>query len=231
MIEIIPVLDLMSGIAVSGKSGHRETYKPLKTVYSPSSDPVQIANGLKSQGAQQIYIADLDAIEKKGSNLELIRKINHIMPVMMDWGVKDLNSFQFALEFADKVIVATETLKSLEELQKIFKKFPEERIDVSVDIKNGQLLSNELDISLEYFKEFLVDLNPSQIILLDISQVGTHGGFKKDLIEEFKDFKDSLILGGGIVPGEMESLNDNGIKKVLVGSALHNGDIPLNFKI
>jgi phosphoribosylformimino-5-aminoimidazole carboxamide ribotide isomerase len=227
MIEIIPVLDLMSGIAVSGKSGHRETYKPLKTVYSSYPDPVQIASSLKRQGAQQIYIADLDAIEKKGSNLELIRKINHILPVMMDWGVKDFKSFEFALEFANKIIVATETLKNLEELSKIFEKYPKDRIVVSVDIKNDHLLAKEMSISLNDFKEFLIDLNPSNIILLDISQVGTFNGFNMQLIDEFKEFKDSLILGGGITPSEIKSLNEKGLKKVLIGSALHKGDIPL----
>jgi len=227
MIQIIPVLDLMSGMAVSGKSGHRETYKPLKSVYSSSPDPVEIASALKRNGAQQIYIADLDAIEKKGSNLELVQKINYILPVMMDWGVKDLLSFDFALEFASKIIVATETLKSLDELQAIFEKFPKDRIVVSVDIKDGKLLAPEMDISLDLFKEKLRDLNPSQIILLDISKVGTHEGFHMSLIDEFADFNDSLILGGGIIPSEIKSLDEKGIKSVLVGSALHKGEIPL----
>lgn len=227
MIKIIPVLDLMSGMAVSGKSGHRETYKPLKSVYSFSPDPVEIASALKRSGAQQIYIADLDAIEKKGSNLELVQKINHILPVMMDWGVKDLLSFEFALEFASKIIVATETLKSLDELQAIFDKFPKDRIVVSVDIKDGKLLAPEMDISLDSFKERLRELNPSQIILLDISKVGTHEGFNMSLIDDFAEFKDSLILGGGIIPSEIKSLDEKDIKRVLVGSALHKGDIPL----
>jgi phosphoribosylformimino-5-aminoimidazole carboxamide ribotide isomerase len=227
MIQIIPVLDLMSGMAVSGKSGHRETYKPLKSVYSSSPDPVEIASALKRNGAQQIYIADLDAIEKKGSNLELVQKINHIIPVMLDWGVKDLLSFEFALEFASKIIVATETLKSLDALQAIFDKFPKDRIVVSVDIKDGKLLAPEMDISLDLFKEKLRDLNPSQIILLDISKVGTHEGFHMSLIDEFADFNDSLILGGGIIPSEIKSLDEKGIKSVLVGSALHKGEIPL----
>lgn len=229
--EIIPVLDLMSAMAVSGKSGHRETYKPLKSVYSSSPDPVEIASGLKRQGARQIYVADLDAIEKKGSNLELVQKINHILPVMLDWGVKDFKSFEFALDFAHKIIVATETLNSLDELQAIFEKFPQNRIVVSVDIKNGNLLSKEMDISLESFKNYLIDLKPSQIILLDISQVGTEKGFNKDLIDEFADFKDSLILGGGIVPSQIKSLNENGITKALIGSALHKGEIPLKLGI
>ncbi|HSO25789.1 MAG TPA: HisA/HisF family protein [Methanobacteriaceae archaeon] len=225
--QIIPVLDLMSGMAVSGKSCHRETYKPLKSVYSSSPDPVEIASALKRNRARQIYIADLDAIEKKGSNLELVQKINHILPVMLDWGVKDLLSFEFALEFASKIIVATETLKSLDDLQTIFHKFPKDRIVVSVDIKDGKLLAPEMDISLDLFKETLSELQPSQIILLDISKVGTHEGFNQSMIDEFSDFNDSLILGGGIIPSEIKSLGEKGIKSVLVGSALHKGEIPL----
>ena len=62
MIKIIPVLDLINNQAVSGKSGNRSTYTPLDTIYAPSSDPVQIANGLKINGASEIYIADLDLI-------------------------------------------------------------------------------------------------------------------------------------------------------------------------
>jgi phosphoribosylformimino-5-aminoimidazole carboxamide ribotide isomerase len=217
----------MSGMAVSGKSGHRETYKPLKSVYSSSPDPVEIASALKRNGAHQIYIADLDAIEKKGSNLELVQKINHILPVMLDWGVKDLLSFEFALEFASKIIVATETLKSLDDLQAIFHKFPKDRIVVSVDIKDGKLLAPEMDISLDLFKEHLMELRPSQIILLDISKVGTHEGFNQNLLDEFADFNDSMILGGGIIPSEIKSLGEKGIKSVLVGSALHKGEILL----
>ena len=88
-----------------------------------------------------------------------------------------------------------------------------------------------MDISLESFKNYLIDLKPSQIILLDISQVGTEKGFNKDLIDEFADFKDSLILGGGIIPSQIKSLNDTGIKRVLIGSALHKGEIPLKLGI
>ena len=60
MIKKIPVLDLKDGQAVSGKSGLRDTYQPLQTVFAPSSNPVEIAQGLKLNGADELYIADLD---------------------------------------------------------------------------------------------------------------------------------------------------------------------------
>ena len=78
---IIPVLDIKDGIAVSGKSGKRETYAPLKTIFSTSSSPSKIAEALSDAGARRMYIADLDAIEGKGSNLDVIRKINKYISV------------------------------------------------------------------------------------------------------------------------------------------------------
>ena len=32
MLEIIPVIDLMNSVAVSGKSGNRSEYTPLETI-------------------------------------------------------------------------------------------------------------------------------------------------------------------------------------------------------
>ena len=46
MIKKVPVLDLKDNVAVSGKSGLRDTYTPLQTVFAPSANPVDIANGL-----------------------------------------------------------------------------------------------------------------------------------------------------------------------------------------
>lgn len=229
MLEIIPVLDLMNSIAVSGKSGKRSTYTPLKTIFAPNSDPVTITTNLKMNGAGQIYIADLDLIEKKGHSLGTVKMLNTILPVMLDSGIRNLESFNFYLNYANKLIIATETLDSIEELHKIFDKFPKERIVVSLDIKNDKLLTNNLNMTLNEFKKELTDINPNEIILLDISRVGTKNGFNKDLLNNFSEFKNKLILGGGITKNEIIDLNNFGIKKVLVGSSLYKGEIKIIF--
>jgi len=230
MLEIISVLDLMNSTAVSGMSGNRETYKPLSSVFAPNSDPFFIANNLKINGAKEIYIADLDLIEKKGHNLDKIKMINTILPIILDSGIRDIKSFEFFLDYAYKLIVATETIESIEEIYKIFDKFPKERIILSLDIKDNKIYSNNFDISLNDFKKELLSLNPNEIILLDISKVGTNSGFNLKLIDEFSEFKDKLILGGGIIKEEILNLSNLGIKKALIGSALHNGEINLGFR-
>ena len=85
MIKKIPVIDLKENIAVSGKSGMRDTYQPLKTIFASSSNPIEIANGLKLNGADIMYIADLDLIESKGHNINDIKMINTIYMIWINF--------------------------------------------------------------------------------------------------------------------------------------------------
>ncbi len=227
--EIIPVLDLKNSVAVSGKSGNRDTYSPLKTIYASSSDPVEIAISLKRAGAKEMYIADLNFIERDGShNIYKIKEANMILPVIVDVGVDNLRTFEFMLDYAYKIIVATETLESVDELRKIFEKYPKERIIISVDVKNNELLSKNMDMDLKTFKDVLREIDPNEIILLDISSVGTEAGFNRELFNQFAEFSDKIILGGGITKDEIDEISSLGIKKALVGTALHKGEISLN---
>ena len=227
MIKKIPVIDLKQHQAVSGKSGMRDTYKPLNTVFAPSANPVEIAQGLKLNGADEMYIADLDLIESQGHNINDVRMVNTIIPVIFDGGVKNLESFEFFLEYAYKIIVPTETLESVDELRKIFEKYPKERIVVSVDTKNNELLAKNMDMTLSEFKEVLIELDPNDIILLDITGVGTEKGYNEYLLNEFEELKDKLIIAGGLNKGSLGELESLGIKRVLIGTSLHSGEVKL----
>ncbi len=227
MIKKIPVIDLKQHQAVSGKSGMRDTYQPLSTVFASSADPVEIAQGLKLNGADEMYIADLDLIESNGHNIMDVKMVNTILPVMFDGGVKNFESFEFFLDYAYKIIVPTETLESIEEMKKIFEKYPKERIVISVDVKNDELFTKHLGLNLSQFKEILKELDPNEIILLDITGVGTEKGYNKKLLEEFEDLKEKLIIAGGLNKDSLGELESLGIKKVLIGTSLHSGEVKL----
>ena len=225
MIKKIPVLDLKDGQAVSGKSGLRDKYQPLQTVFAPSSDPIEIAQGLKLNGADELYIADLDLIENKGHNINEIKMVNTIIPVILDAGVKNAEGFSFFLDYAFKIIIPTETLESIDDLYEICNKYPKERIVISVDVKNNELLSKNLDLSIKEFKDILIDVDPFQIILLDVSGVGINKGYNEELLNEFEDLKDKLIVAGGLNKDSITELEKIGIKKVLLGTSLHSGEV------
>lgn len=224
---IIPVLDLKNGTAVSGKSGKRETYTPLDTVFHDSSSPLKIAKALSKAGASRIYIADLDAIEGKGSNFQLIKNINDHISVMLDCGASNIEGVKIALEAADKVIVATETLKNIEDMDQIFNSFLEDKLIISIDIKNRKLFSKYLKISLEELIQKIKEINPQEVILLDISKVGSESGVNMDLIKKISSIGGSLIIGGGIRDEDIIQLEKAGLNKFLVGSALHKGKLKI----
>ncbi len=227
MIKKIPVIDLKQHQAVSGKSGMRDTYQPLNTVFASSANPVEIAQGLKLNGADEMYIADLDLIESKGHNINDVKMVNTILPVMFDGGVKNCESFEFFLDYAYKIIIPTETLESIEEMEKIFEKYPKQRIVISIDTKNNELLAKHLDLSLSDLKEILLRLDPDEIILLDITGVGTEKGYNRELLDEFSELKDKLIIAGGLNKDSLGELESLGIKKVLIGTSLHSGEVKL----
>ena len=227
MIKKIPVIDLKQHQAVSGKSGMRETYKPLNTVFAPSANPIEIAQGLKLNGADEMYIADLDLIDSHGHNINDIKMVNTILPVMLDAGVKDAESFAFFLDYAFKVIVPTETIESIDEIEEIFENYPKERIVLSIDVKNNELYSKNMDLNLDDLKKVLKVLDPNEIILLDISSVGTEKGYNKELLDKFSEFKDKLIVAGGLNKESIGELDSLGIKKVLIGTSLHSGEVNL----
>lgn len=121
--------------------------------------------------------------------------------------------FRIFPDYAYKIIIPTETLESVDEMKKIFEKYPKERIVISVDIKNNELLSEHMDIDLDEFKEILKELDPNEIILLDITGVGTENGYNKELLAKFDDMKDKLIIAGGLNKESLGELDSLGIKK------------------
>ncbi|MGZ7120044.1 MAG: HisA/HisF-related TIM barrel protein, partial [Methanobacterium sp.] len=134
-----------------------------------------------------------------------------------------------ALKVADKVIVATETLQNIEDLSLILDSFSKDRLVISVDIKNGKLFSKYLKISVEDLIKKIKELNPQEIILLDISKVGLERGVNLELIKKFQGMEKSLIIGGGIREHDIIQLEKIGINKFLVGTALHNGNLMVKF--
>ena len=88
-------------------------------------------------------------------------------------------------------------------------------------------MAKHLDTGLPEFKDILKRLDPNEIILLDITGVGTEQGYNKMLLEEFEELKEKLIIAGGLNKDSLGELESLGIKKVLIGTSLHSGEVKL----
>lgn len=219
--EVIPVLDIQRGIAVSGKSGERDKYSPLKTVYSNSADPLAIAENLPYE---KLYVADLDGIMHGSPDFDLLEKLCLRKKALVDAGLGSYAEVQRLAKLNCEIIIGTETLESLAVLKKAVEDYGG-RVWVSLDIKNDKTLSKFLPPDAPAAVKALAAAGVGKIILLNISAVGTLGGVDyallKALIQNFPEIE--FIVGGGIRKEDVKKLEKIGVKAVLIGTALHSG--------
>lgn len=222
---IIPVLDIKEGICVSGKSGNRNTYTKLESVYG--DNPFTIARNLKKDGAKLLYIADLDKIEENGNNDKLISQVNEIIPVLLDNGISSLENIETNKKICTTSILATETMENLEEVTKILKRDDIKDTVISIDIKNNHILIKNNDISLEDIISLINIYKPKYTIILNITKVGTKQQSNDKLVETIinKTPNTTHIIAGGITNESIKEYTKNNINNFLIGTQLHEGKL------
>jgi len=215
--EVIPVLDILRGKAVHAFRGQRKEYRPLESIYGTT--PQEISRNLPFR---RIYVADLDAITRGASNLELIRKIAREKELLLDPGIVTAGDVEKYRELEHTPVVGTETLGSLATLGEVLELFPD--LFASIDIKDGEVVSPFLPSPPEQCFETLHKEGVKNIIFLELSTVGTLSSPPFDYVDNIEHGgKVNLFLGGGIEPGDFEDLERRGAKGVLLGTALHKG--------
>jgi phosphoribosylformimino-5-aminoimidazole carboxamide ribotide isomerase len=231
--KIIPVLDVLDGVAVHAVRGKRKNYQPLKSVLCASSEPVDVAAALKALGFSELYVADLDAITGGLPNLSLFKRIADAtgLKLMVDAGVTSLKAAEEVLDSqVSKVIVGTETLTSAGFVGKAVDSFGSEKIVVSLDLMGDRVLSGfelgRLAEPVAFLRE-LEGMGVSQVIVLDLQKVGSGEGvntlFLKDVL---KNVKVDVLVGGGVRDiKDLLELKELGVFGVLVATALHSGEI------
>jgi phosphoribosylformimino-5-aminoimidazole carboxamide ribotide isomerase len=230
--KIIPVLDIKGGLVVHGVAGEREKYKPVSGI-AESSNPVEIASTFqKLFGVDEIYVADLDAITKKGSNLEIITRIRETtgLNILLDYGIRLVSDIEPLLKTGiDSVVVATETMRDLDIMEESISKF-KDNIVGSLDLKMGMPISSNPDIvktsPIDITKQF-EKMGLSRLIILEISLVGTSKGpIHEVLINVSKETSMRIVSGGGVrYRQDLVDLFKIGVTEALVATALHKGHI------
>jgi phosphoribosylformimino-5-aminoimidazole carboxamide ribotide isomerase len=219
--DVIPVIDIMGGVAVAGQRGERERYHPLQSIYSRTSDPIAIANALPYE---KLYVADLDGIIQRRPDYSLLWELSLTKKTMVDAGIVSFEDVKKLAHMRCDVILGTETLGGLEVLRKSIATYGD-RILVSLDMKNSRVLSTFLPSSPLDVVRILKEEGVRRLIFLDISSVGTLEGGSYEIIELLvKNFPCiEFTVGGGIRPEDLEKMEKIGIEAVLVGTALHRG--------
>jgi phosphoribosylformimino-5-aminoimidazole carboxamide ribotide isomerase len=213
--ELVLAMDLKGGRVVHGKSGQRETYLPLDWGCSPTAEPIGF---VKAIAPKNIYIADLDRIEGKGSHDRIVAECARQVSVCyVDRGCQSPQDFLSGYHISN--IVGTET--GGEDLGKYSRGF------LSLDMKNGGVIpSGRKPVDV------LRQANGWKFegcIILNITAVGTESGLDPKILEIMRSaYHRKLFWGGGIADTtDLETLCDAGFDGAVIATALHHKKIPL----
>lgn len=234
--RIIPVIDVLNGVAVHAVKGERSKYQPLKSRLCSSVDPVKTALAFKKYGVHELYVADLDAILCKGTNIQVLQQIvkQTGLELMVDLGTSSLQHIQDVFNYKiSKVIIGTETLPDLRLVKDAIAQFGQEKIVVSLDLKNGKVLSKSEAVTsmdvLTLARE-LEAVGVFEMIVLDLARVGSGEGVDFTLLSKLRGHLQMKLLIGGGIRGidELLKLKECGVNGVLLATALHSGTISVN---
>ncbi|MFW5987349.1 MAG: HisA/HisF-related TIM barrel protein [Methanohalophilus sp.] len=231
MFRIVFVLDIYNGIAVHARGGDRKKYQAvhLSSHVCDTSSPCSI---IETLNPREVYIADLNILQREGENKENIGELESLSSrsdVMLDAGVGRHEDADKWLRIADTLVLGTETA-SMDVIRNLAARYPG-RISVSIDRKNGKLLSGSSDIpenpsqAIEIFNE----LPLKDIIYLDLDRVGTSSGMDIEMLSRLAKIScHPLLLGGGVRDmADIAELEIAGISGALVATAVHKQVIPV----
>jgi phosphoribosylformimino-5-aminoimidazole carboxamide ribotide isomerase len=232
--RVVGVIDLKDGTAVHAVRGERERYRPVHSVIAgEDGDPLTVARAFRSElGLDELYVADLDAITGEGEHSTTIAALAQEARVMVDAGVSEPERAQALLDLgAHRVIIGTETLTGSDALERLLAALPDGAVVLSVDLRDGRLLSPDPRLAglpaLEAVTRLYRD-GLREAIVLDLARVGSGAGLDVGLIAELHAaFPDLALLAGGGVRDvdDLRALRDAGAAGALVATALHSGVI------
>lgn len=219
--EVIPVLDLKGGVVVHARMGMRSEYRPIDTPLSPSSRPTDVARGLLSiHPFTSFYIADLDAIERRGDNDAALLELKKAFPNLVFWvdnGVADRGG---AMRWLDAgigcLVIGSETQSNGELIRHVRH---DERVVLSLDFRGDAFMGPAALLGD-------ADAWPANVIVMTLARVGSAAGPDMARLAAIKakgPGKRVYAAGGVRGAHDLVALAEAGISGALVATCLHNG--------
>lgn len=234
--QVIPVIDIMRGIAVHARRGERMAYRPIQSVLLQGADPIALLRAYRDTlESEAVYIADLDAIMGEGENLAVIAEMAASQPqleLLVDVGIRSIEQAELLLNSGvKKVVIASESLTSFGVASELLAALGTERALFSIDLKDRAVIWR--DPSTESSDPCVVAmrllaLGFREAILLEMNRIGWGGGTDAELLSRVTAAAPGMrfIGGGGITSGaELVRLKRAGASGVLLATALHDGTI------
>jgi phosphoribosylformimino-5-aminoimidazole carboxamide ribotide isomerase len=221
--HVIPVLDLLDGLVVLASGGRRDTYLPINTPLCSDPLPMRVVESfLQVFPFEFFYVADLDSIEGKRPNSDLIIALAKAHPDIEFWidagftNAQDLDPYATVSNV--RFVIGSESQRSIQAYSTLCQDARLGQHILSLDRKDGtELGPAELVDS--------PDLWPNTVISMDLTRVGLAAGPNVDRIHELQDKRQTvnIVAAGGIRNiNDLLTLAAVGVNYALVATALHS---------
>lgn len=221
----IAVIDLAAGQVVHAVRGEREHYRPIRSGLVGSAVPIAVADALREElGVMAFYVADLDAIQQRGSSRTIIEALlarHAACEWWIDAGVSSPATLEAYLSAPNATcVIGSESLRELADYHGIFQALPRpDRVVLSMDHRGGQFLGPAAlwSASSQW---------PQKVIAMNLDRVGAASGPDLGLLGELKRQAPTarVAAAGGVRHAQdLEALAAAGASDVLIATALHDG--------
>ena len=222
--DVIPVIDLKDGMVVHAREGRREEYNPIRSRLIPGAEPSGIVEALLAvHSFKRLYIADLDAIQRHGDNMESIRTIQRNFPDLELWADTGIGDVTALYRWLDTEIggpvIGSESLSDAGFLSVVRDHCKNPGPVLSLDYQ-GNEFKGPSDL-LEHPERYW----PPRVLAMNLQRVGSDKGPDLALIVELARRVPGceVYAAGGVRSiGDLESIAAAGAAGALIASALHD---------
>jgi phosphoribosylformimino-5-aminoimidazole carboxamide ribotide isomerase len=218
-LQVIPVIDLVGGQVVHARKGDRASYRPVKSPLSPTSDAVDVVRGLRSvYPFPTLYVADLDAIQGHGDNVQTLRRIRDAFPALQIW-VDNGAAASAAIDALIDADLGAPIIgsESQRDSALIARHRNSNRVVLSLDFR-GDVFQGPEEILAE------PALWPSRVIVMTLARVGSAAGpdlARLAAIRSIAGGREIYAAGGVRDARDLSALKAAGASGALIATALH----------
>jgi phosphoribosylformimino-5-aminoimidazole carboxamide ribotide isomerase len=201
--------------------GRRDHYRPIETPLSATSNPTDVVRGLLAlHPFPTLYVADLDAIERRGNNDAMLRRLQAEFAGLTFWvdsGIADRAAAHAWLGAGlGKVVLGSEALPDAG----LVHQFADDpRVILSLDFRDDASLGPPTLLTQP-------DHWPEQVIVMTLTRVGSGAGpdlARLSAIRAAAPAKKIYAAGGVRDGADLIALHKAGMAGALVATSLHDG--------
>ena len=230
MIQIIPAIDIIEGRCVRLSKGDYDRQK----VYD--AQPLDMARAYEDAGVKRLHLVDLDGAKAGGpQNLATLEQIATRTGLEIEFGggIKSDDALRAAFDRGATYAIAGSIAAWQPDLfSEWLLAYGPEKMILGADLRDGKVSVSGWHEDMDLTIDDLIARFPAvtQIICTDISRDGMLQGPAFDLYTSLQGRYpaiDFTVSGGISSMADIERLNEEGLRRVIIGKAIYENRISL----